>query len=147
MTNCAFHHGLSFGAQITNSENVLLENNDFFSFRQIGVNVATANKVHLIGNWIIGTFKRDFKRTDNFLDRESGLAVCSMNSGPCNELKIQDNVCAGASIIGCMHLPGDPCEGTPKNIVKNNVAHSSLGAGIVVYPDPSDSTQKQCFKV
>jgi hypothetical protein len=64
-------------------------------------------------------------------------------------LKISNNIAAGMVQIG-ISGPAHKCGSTNKNFF-NNVAHSisdgCSGNGLLVYPDPSDPSQKECFEI
>jgi len=97
---------------------------------------------------IIGVRSRQWAGTDGILDRESGLMVCAYyEPDPCYNLKIRNNLVVGGPKLGNYHIMGSSCTNwQAASNIANNVAHSGLGPGFVVYPNPADQTQRECYR-
>lgn len=84
---------------------------------------------------------------DKFADKEGCVAVCSfMTQGSkCYDLQVTDNIAAGCKFGGFI-APGHDCDQTDSQKFKNNVAHSSNGAGAYIYPDSASSSHSKCYE-
>lgn len=90
---------------------------------------------------------RDFTAGDMVVDKEGCVAVCSyMTQGSkCFDLKITNNIAAGCKFGGFI-APGHDCGDSTSTKFRNNVAHSSNGAGAYIYPDVAGSNHAKCYE-
>lgn len=81
------------------------------------------------------------------VDKEGCVAVCSyMTQGSkCSDLEITDNIAAGCKFGGFL-APGHDCGDTSSVKFRNNVAHSSNGAGAYIYPDVAGNRHDKCYE-
>ena len=82
-----------------------------------------------------------------FVDKEGCVAICSyMSQGSkCSGLQITNNIAAGCKFGGFI-APGHDCDDRTSLKFKNNVAHSSNGAGAYIYPDVSGKSHSKCYE-
>ena len=81
-------------------------------------------------------------------DKESCFMICTysdVGGVPCPGVSVTDSIAAGCHYAG-FQSPGNKCDDNAQTKFRNNVAHSVLGSGHVIYPDPTDSTQSKCFE-
>lgn len=76
--NCAFHHGLSWGASIRSSSEITLENNIFFAFRPIGIAIDYSDDIYIESNVVVGIVERSTFVAEHTLDKRGGILVCGM---------------------------------------------------------------------
>jgi hypothetical protein len=78
-----------------------------------------------------------------------GLLVCAYEQNDkCTNLRVTDNIVSGAAYAG-FGAPGGDCTNDMKNKdgawFVGNIAHSNNGSGAIFFPDPSKSSQVDCF--
>jgi len=87
---------------------------------------------------------------DNATDKECCVAFCSYinNSDKCVKSTWKNSIVAGCPFAGFIY-PGYSCADTAgtstTHVLTNNVAHSSEGSGLIIYPDPAVVSTKECF--
>ena len=58
MSNSAIHHGNGYGIQISQSSNILIQNNTVFDVVKFGINTATVKNITIDLNWVFGVYAR-----------------------------------------------------------------------------------------
>jgi len=80
------------------------------------------------------------------LDKRGGVIMCSMYGWEsCSGNSLTDNIVAGAYYAGFV-TPGITCGSGDEETFYNNVAHSVVGVGAAVYPNPSVSDHISCLQ-
>jgi len=99
----------------------------------------------MIGNFIGHIHARNFE-AEHLKEPLSGLGICGFTVGDmCYNLKIQDNIVAGAEFYG-FASPGHNCDNSSDDTFKNNVAHSIRGYGAAIFPNPTQAdTHAKCY--
>jgi hypothetical protein len=82
---------------------------------------------------------------DEYVDPTGGLFICAYIQGDsCTSMTVINNVVAGVYFTGYIAV-GHNC-GVYDNSFKNNIAHSILGTGAIIYPNPSQASQFNCYE-
>ena len=143
ITNCAFHHGLGWGAKVRDSENVYLHGNIIYSFVRIGITFDGVKNI---------TFDNNFvgKLPERVPDEpRGGVLGCSFLGQKCTDLHITNNIVAGSGWTGYT-TRGHSCgaQGT-QQVFRNNTAHSIQGFGggycIEIEVDKYEESQLTCY--
>lgn len=147
ITNSVVHNSLAWSVSVMRSNNVLLENSAFVGSFAIGVQMDFVRNVTMTGTFTGDVLKRKFTAGDMFVDKEGCVAVCSyMTQGSkCSGLEITNNIAAGCKFGGFI-APGHDCDDRSSVKFKNNVAHSSNGAGAYIYPDIAGKRHDRCYE-
>lgn len=89
--------------------------------------------------------------SEGLIDFHGGALFCSLNyPSPCPGLRITNNIVAGSIFVG-FTAPAHQCGNKDQVSFANNVAHSISGGkngdAALVYKDPSDPEQNNCYEV
>jgi hypothetical protein len=150
VTNCAIHSGHAWGVHITNSANVLLENNTIWNFRPIGVGVQGSSNINITGNVLGRVDVRPSFQSQTEVDKEAGFSICAYNwPDNCENISLTNNIAGGVAFAGFL-APAHRCgEELTQTVFRDNVAHSAKaaagGEGAVITPERADSGQDDCF--
>lgn len=85
----------------------------------------------------------------HIIDKTACIDVCGYEEPTfgCSNITLTNSVVSGCDYAGFI-VPGHTCGASAtQTVFKNNVAHSISGAGALVFPDPTDVTQKDCYEV
>ena len=147
ITNTVVHNSLAWSVSVMRSNNVHLESSTFVGSRAIGVQMDFVKNVTLHDTFTGDVMPRPFTAGDMVVDKEGCVAVCSyMTQGSkCFDLKITNNIAAGCKFGGFI-APGHDCGDSQSTKFRNNVAHSSNGAGAYIYPDVSGNRHDKCYE-
>lgn len=147
ITNSVVHNSLAWSISVMRSNNVHLESSSFIGSFAIGVHMDFVRNVTLHDTFTGDVMPRPFSAGDMVVDKEGCVAVCSyMTQGSkCTDLQITNNIAAGCKYGGFI-APGKDCDDTSSLKFKNNVAHSSNGAGAYIYPDVAGNRHDKCYE-
>lgn len=103
--------------------------------------------VTMDGTFTGDVLPRKITAGDQFVDKEGCVAICSyMTQGSkCSGLSIVNNIAAGCKFGGFI-APGHDCDDSGQQKFRNNVAHSSNGAGAYIYPDVAGKDHGKCYE-
>ena len=138
ISNCAIHNGLGFGVNVKSAMNIQLKNNTIFSFVKFGVQVYTSNNVTLDRNVLISVSQRNVTEIEMSEDIMAGFFVCAYEAeeaGACSDVTVTNNIAAGVMNSG-FAVYGHKCNDNSDGAFVNNVAHSVLGMGALIFPNP-----------
>lgn len=150
VTNSTFHNGLSWGATIKGSANIVLRDNLWFNFRPVGIGIDFCQNVTFDNNVVGHVVERTtIESGDKFVDKAAGVAVCSYHDSTCSDMKITNNIVGGAVYAGFVVM-GNDCGDYNTVTFRGNVAHSmegiKSGMGALMYPDPARPSHETCFQ-
>lgn len=105
------------------------------------------NGITFTNNVVAAVVEREtFAVVDMVLDKRGGVIVCGMYGWEsCTGNSLTDNIVAGAYYGGFL-APGIICDSGDTETFYNNVAHSVVGVGAGVYPNPSVSAHESCYE-
>jgi len=147
ISNSVVHGSMAWSVSVMKSYNIRLTDSSFVGSYAIGVQMDFVRNVTMDNTFTGDVLKREWSAGDSFVDKEGCVAVCSyMTQGSnCYDLQITNNIAAGCKFGGFI-APGHDCGDTSSVKFRNNVAHSSNGAGAYIYPDPSVSSHSKCYE-
>ena len=67
------------GVTILESKNILLQNNNLFTFVRFGILIQTSNNITIDSNILIGVRDRGLVTLDEFVDVSGGLIACGVD--------------------------------------------------------------------
>lgn len=139
VTNSSIHNGLGWGAHVTASKNVIMNDNIFFVFRPVVVAIDSTNNMTFDGNFAGGSVERTtFESLDKIVDKACIVCVCSYEMSQCSDITVTNNIAAGGIYAGFI-APGHDCGDSANSKFYGNVAHSmggpKMGHGILFYPN------------
>ena len=83
--------------------------------------------------------------TSDRYDSKRGFKILFHEGTKCFDLKITNNIAAGCKFGGFI-APGHDCGDSQSTKFRNNVAHSSNGAGAYIYPDVAGKRHDRCYE-
>lgn len=146
---CSLHKGEYHAVTIVKSEYIVFEDNVIMNFKPIGIRLDFASFVRVANNFIGHLEERPTFKGGMTLDKRGGIIHCNHEATPqvCTDNSYLDNIVAGA-FYGGFILPGHDCGDYENVINKNNVAHSVVGIGHGVFPDPQKAdAHAVCYEV
>jgi parallel beta-helix repeat protein len=75
VSNCAIHNGWGIGMEIKFAENILVKDNNFYSFYKYGINIVTSKNITLDGNYVFVTLWRHLEASTAG-DPTAAIAAC-----------------------------------------------------------------------
>lgn len=148
VTNCTIHSGFGWGINVKSSANIEFAENIIYEFRPIGVAFTTVTNVSFHDNLIGHVTEREtFTAADNLVDIRAGMAICSLSTSPCKDVRVYNNIASGVPYAGFVtHI--DACGDDTSLKFKNNTAHSvdgNPGGGVgAVIQDDDSASQLEC---
>lgn len=127
LTNSVLHNGYSWAIYVASSTNVLIQNNNIFLFRPIGLAIRSSRNVTVDNNVVAGICERTTIEYDpNMVDKAGAYSICAYwePDAGCADIKVTNNLAAGAAYAGFV-TPGHDCG--DYNSYYGNVAHSIKG--------------------
>lgn len=154
VTNSVIHHGMSWGVNVKNSQNIIFSNNIVYGFRPIGIQFQSFPHNITFNDNVIGHVveRTTFESDGTLMDKEGCVAICADSaSDKCTGFEMQRNIAGGCAFAGFL-TQGHRCgEADTQTRFRDNVAHSSKGTasgdGLMLEQDKSDATQAQCYEV
>lgn len=150
VTNCAIHHGLGMGIEVTDSANIFIQNNTVFDFVKYGFNIMTSKNITADGNRVIYVHSRHLIGMA-VGDPQGAMLVCAhRKEDKCFGLTITNNIVAGveASTVDTTgySVYGHECGDYNTIVFRNNTAHSIKGYGAIIFKNTSSATQDACIE-
>jgi hypothetical protein len=126
VTNCAIHNGYSWAMNVAMSSNILIQNNNMFFFRPVGLSVKSSRNVTIDNNVVGGIVERSTIEADpTMVDKGGAYAICTyFEPDTCYDITVTNNIAGGATYVG-FATPGHDCGDYTKFF--GNVAHSIKG--------------------
>jgi parallel beta-helix repeat protein len=133
VSNSAIYNGHGKGIVVSNSQNILLENNAIFSFYKFGIQIVTSDKITINGNILVDVRIRDVIALDHMVDISGGIIACGADKEDvCTQIYIENNIVAGTFFSGYVAY-GHNCGDYSEPYFRNNIAHSIEGTGAVIF--------------
>ena len=142
------HNSLAWSVSVLRSRGVQIDRSAFVGSRAIGVHIDYANSVAMRDSFTGDVMPRELTAGDQFVDKEGCVAVCSyltQGRNACNSIEITGNTAAGCKFGGFI-APGHDCGETDSVTFRDNVAHSTEGAGAYIYPNPAGNSHAKCYE-
>lgn len=127
VTNSSIHSGLGWGVYIETSKEIYMDHNVIYDFRPVGLAVDFSQDVMITNNFLMKVVERDTLEADNYVDKASGFALCSIYSSiaTCTNMTANYNTAVGTARSG-FWAPTHNC-GEENTNFKGNLAHSIAG--------------------
>jgi len=148
--NVVSHHSSSWHMNLVDSANVVVTNFSGIRAKAIGVSIDKVRNIQMKGTYVFDVPQRTTIAdvSNKILDKESCFMICTHSNtkgSSCPDISVQDSIVAGCHYAG-IQSPGATCGDINQTKFRNNVAHSIKGSGLVIYVDPTDSSQKKCLE-
>lgn len=109
ITNSTLHNGYGWGLSVVSSANILVANNNLFKFRPMGLVLNGARNVTVEGNVVSGVVERETLEydSDHIVDKGAGYSICALDTTPCSDIKVRNNIAAGVVYAGFVTIGHD----------------------------------------
>lgn len=128
VTNSSIHSGLGWGVYIETSKEINFDNNVMYDFRPIGLAIDYSQDIAVTNNFLMKVHERDTVEADNFVDKTSGYAICSIMESmkTCTNVTVNYNTAAGVAMAGFWAFTQN-CDEDNTDFY-GNIAHSVAGS-------------------
>lgn len=149
---CVIHDSGTFAIYVTYSRNIDVINTNVFSAMQIGVILDIVTNVHFDGVNVFDVQKRGGMSNPDLSDKECCVAFGSWSEyQPTYTSSYKNSIVAGCPFAGLIahgHSCNDPVGTSSSATVKNIVAHSVYGSGVLMLPDVAIyDDSKLCYQM
>jgi hypothetical protein len=139
-------HGLGPAVIITGGRNIVIRNSFIADHVQWGIQLQSGTQnITLDSNVIVAITNQLVVTLGPYIQINAGIVGCAVNSNDKCTYNIINNIVAAVPFAGYV-VYGHKCGDANQQTFRNNIAHSNIGLGAVVFPDPSDSTQSTCMQ-
>ena len=107
--NTVIHKGLAWGLYIASSSNILVKNTSTIGFKAVATNLISTQNVTVDGLFAADVRSRKVSSLDQYVDKESCVAICSyFEPNSCFDTSVINSIAAGCMFGGFM-APGHRC--------------------------------------
>lgn len=150
VSNCSIHWGHGVALDITESENIIVENTNVYRTLKFGFNIVTSRNITIDRNWVVGVYWRQLVVTSAG-DPNAGIAVCGQKrSDKCFNVRLTNNMVASVEDTGVdttgYTVPHHKCGDYKSVVFQNNIAHSVSGYGAIIYRNDSEPDNRKCIE-
>lgn len=113
-----------------------------------GITTLSTTNVNMDKMFVGGIVPRGDDLLDNQVHKEACYSICALEADNiCSNSKLKNSIAAGCPYAGFV-APGSSCtdDDDENHAFYNNVAHSVMGNGAMIYPDPNFADHKNtCY--